>query len=113
MENGPEALTALRTNIAVVALGGTVVNSSVQNFLKRAEENFDLVFMDPPWPLSRPEMEADLEGVDRLVDARAEIIISRRYADEVPAAPNSWRVATNRRYGDTRIVRYEKEGEHK
>ncbi len=111
VEIGHKALGALRKNVETVGLGGTVVSSSVEDFLKRSDGSFDIVFMDPPWPLGRDEIETALAGVDPLVNAQAEIIISRRHSDEIPTPPESWRVATNRRYGDTRILRYEKEGQ--
>jgi hypothetical protein len=39
------------------------------------------------------------------------VILSRRHTDTIPEAPPNWSVATDRRYGDTRILRYEKEAE--
>jgi hypothetical protein len=33
--------------------------------------------------------------------------VSRRHSDRVPDPPETWRVATEKRYGDTRIIRYE------
>jgi 16S rRNA G966 N2-methylase RsmD len=53
----------------------------------------------------------DLNALDRLLRAGAEVILSRRHTDTVPEAPPNWSVATDRRYGDTRIVRYEREAE--
>ncbi len=113
VENGRKALVALRKNVEAVGLGGTVLSSLVEDFLKRSDGSFDLVFMDPPWTLGRDEIETALVRVDRLVNVQAEIIISRRHSDEIPTPPESWRVATNRRYGDTRILRYEKEDQNR
>ena len=45
---------------------------------------------------------------DRLLGDRGEVVFSRRSGDDLPDVPENWRVATDRRYGDTRIVRYEK-----
>jgi hypothetical protein len=55
------------------------------------------------------ELADDLDALDPLLGSRAEVILSRRHKDPVPESPETWRVATDRRYGDTRIVRYEKE----
>ena len=111
VENGRRALGALRRNIESVGLGGSAVNSTVQEFLRRCEGEFDLVFIDPPWLLLTSEFEADLALIDPLLAPRGELILSRRHTDVLPEAPKNWRVATDRRYGDTRIVRYEKEAE--
>jgi 16S rRNA (guanine966-N2)-methyltransferase len=111
VENGHRALEALRKNIATVGLGGTVVTTRVQEFLSRSAGVFDLVFIDPPWTVPSPELTKDLYALDPLLGPQAEVILSRRHGDETPDSPESWRVATDRRYGDTRIVRYEKEAD--
>lgn len=111
VENGRKALTALHKNIETVGLGGVVVSSTVQGFLRRSEARFDLVFMDPPWAMSTDDMNADLVDLDRLLAPKAEVVVSRRHSDDPPVIRKNWRVATDKRYGDTRIFRYEKETE--
>ncbi len=111
VENGQKALEALRHNIESIKLGGSIVSSTVQRFLQRSEGEFDLIFIDPPWSMSTFELEADLAILNALLASQGELILSRRHTDLVPEAPKTWRVATDRRYGDTRIVRYEKEAE--
>ena len=111
VESGNRALEALRQNIKGVGLGGTLVTSKVGDFLERSTGEFDLVFIDPPWDLASSALADDLTALDRLLGARAEVILSRRHTDTVPEAPPNWSVATDRRYGDTRIVRYEKDAE--
>lgn len=109
VENGNRALEALRSNIAVVGLGGTVVTSKVGEFLDRSNGRFHLVFIDPPWDLSSEDLGRDLVALDPLLEHGGEVILSRRHTDTTPETPSGWRVATDRRYGDTRIIRYEKE----
>lgn len=108
VENGHKALTVLRDNVETIGLGGKVVASSVQTYLARSQERFHLVFMDPPWPQNTDQMEVDLLTLDPLMAPNAEIVVSRRHTDRVPDIPETWRVATEKRYGDTRILRYEK-----
>lgn len=111
VESGNRALEALRANIERVALGGALVTSKVQDFLEHSSGRFDLVFIDPPWDMPSSNLERDLKALDRLLGADAEVVLSRRHTDQVPQPPPEWLVATDRRYGDTRIVRYEKEAE--
>lgn len=109
VENARKALEALNENIRSIGLGGEVVNQSVGKFLEVSTHRFHLVFMDPPWPLPSEQMTAELALLDRLLEPGAEVIVSRRHTDPAPTHPESWRVATDKRYGDTRILRYEKE----
>jgi 16S rRNA (guanine966-N2)-methyltransferase len=111
VENGNRALEALRSNIATVALGGTLVTSDVKRFLLEATGSYDLVFIDPPWDLPSSDLGGDLGSLDRVLAGGGEVILSRRHSDLLPPAPTNWLVATDRRYGDTRILRYEKEAE--
>jgi len=111
VESGNRALEALRKNIGGVGLGGTLVTSNVSEFLKRSNGEYDLVFIDPPWDMASSVVATDLAALDRLLGTRAEVLLSRRHTDTLPEAPPNWSVATDRRYGDTRIVRYEKEAE--
>ncbi len=108
VESGRKALQALRENVEAVGLGGTVIEATVQDYLARANHRFHLVFMDPPWEQSSDQLEDDLAALDRLLLPNAEVVISRRHSDRVPEPPETWRVAAEKRYGDTRIVRYEK-----
>jgi 16S rRNA (guanine966-N2)-methyltransferase len=113
VEQGQQALAALRANIESASLGGTVVTSSVQDFLERSGASFDLVFIDPPWDMASADLGSDLAELDRLVAPDGEVILSRRHGDDTPVSPLRWQVATDRRYGDTRILRYVKEAEAK
>lgn len=106
VENGRKALLALRSNIEAVGLGGVVVPRSVRDFLKTSDQRFHLVFMDPPWSQETGIMEEDLTALDRLLNPDAEVVVSRRHTDRVPEIPETWRVAADKRYGDTRILRY-------
>lgn len=108
VESERNALTALRANIDSVGLGGTVVEGKVERFLQTSSDRFHIVFMDPPWPQATEVMEQQLAQVDRLLHPSAEIVVSRRHTDRVPEIPENWRVAADKRYGDTRILRYEK-----
>ena len=113
VEQNYRALEALRANIESTSLGGTVVTSSVQDFLERSAASFDLVFIDPPWDMASADLGSDLAKLDGLVSPEGEVILSRRHGDETPGSPSGWQVATDRRYGDTRILRYVKEAEAK
>lgn len=111
VESGRRALEALRRNVAAVGLGGTVVDSGVRAFLARSGGGFDLVFIDPPWAMASAELASDLVALAPLLVADSVVVLSRRHTDQAPATPAGWRVAADRRYGDTRIIRYEIESD--
>lgn len=111
VENGRQALKALKENIATLDLGGVVEPKSVRRFLETSNGSFDLVFIDPPWPMSSDELAGDFLLLNRILKPNGQTVSSRRHTDSLPALPKNWRVAADKRYGDTRILRYEKETE--
>lgn len=108
VESGRKAVAALRHNIDAVGLGGTVIQGKVKDFLARTDRRFHLVFMDPPWELETSFMEAEMVMLDPLLPPDGVVVVSRRHTDHIPETPETWRVATNKRYGDTRILKYRK-----
>lgn len=108
VERGRKAIEALRANVQTVGLGGTVIEGTVQDYLGRANHRFHLVFIDPPWDHPTERLEDELGSLDRLLMPGAEVVASRRKGDRAPDPPENWRVAADRAYGDTRILRYEK-----
>lgn len=112
VENGHKALRALEANIKSLGLGGKVQRITVRQFLQAIDSRFDLVFIDPPWPLSTEEVEKDLAELDDHLAVGGVVVTSRRHTDRVPTPPKTWRVATEKRYGDTRILKYQKESEN-
>ncbi len=111
VENGHRALDALKANIAATGLGGKVVRARVGDFLNRCDHTFDLVFMDPPWDQPTKTMEEEMSRLDPYLRPGAIVVVSRRHTDRVPRHPETWRVAAEKRYGDTRIIRYHKAGD--
>lgn len=108
VEKGRKALDTLRANVEAIGLGGRVVSDDVSRFVASCRDTFHLVFMDPPWDVPSSEMEELMIAVDPMLAEQGEVVISRRHSDPVPAHPETWRVAAEKRYGDTRIMRYEK-----
>ncbi len=108
VERGRRALATLQSNVQAVGLGGEIVEGDVEDYLARADAEFHLVFLDPPWDQATELMEQQLAALDRLLMPDAEVVVSRRASDRAPVIPKTWRVATDKRYGDTRILRYEK-----
>jgi 16S rRNA (guanine966-N2)-methyltransferase len=111
VENGLRAIEALKRNISSMALGGVVFSGKVREFLATNGQPFHLVFIDPPWPMSTDDLEADFALLDNSLIPEAEVVASRRHTDRLPVPPENWRVAAEKRYGDTRILRYEKKAE--
>lgn len=111
VENGSTAIRALSDNLKSLGLGGDLQRGTVRHFLQTNTATFDLVFVDPPWPLVTEELELDFTLIDGILRPGGFVVASRRHSDRVPLPPKNWRVATEKRYGDTRILKYQTETE--
>lgn len=110
VEKGRQAIEALRHNLDLVGLGGTIVAQDVGAFLSApGDRTYHLVFIDPPWDLGSDAVSEQLADIDAVLEPEGEVVVSRRHDDFALDPPSQWRVATDRRYGDTRIYRYAKE----
>jgi 16S rRNA (guanine966-N2)-methyltransferase len=105
VENGRKALESLRRNLADLGLEGTVVQADVAEWVVAPRGPFDLVFCDPPWPLTTPSLAAILEDLTPSLAEDALVIVTRRATDDVPY-PTGYAIDDERRHGDTRIIRY-------
>lgn len=106
VENGRKALTALHANLESLDLDGEVLAVDVAKWAP--DRDFDIVFCDPPWPMSRVELEATLQRIAPAVVEEGLVVVTRRSSDPVPT-PAAYRIDDERTIGDTRIIRYRKE----
>ena len=109
VEQGREALIALRRNITKVALGGVVRNDDVNRFLDRCSSSFDLAFVDPPYALSLASVEEVLAKLERLLDGDAKLVVHRRAGEVAPEVPDRLTLVGEKTYGDSRLWTYQKE----
>lgn len=105
VESGRKALEALSNNLASIDFPSEVVPADVERFITSANQQFDLVFCDPPWPLPSSEVSKILKHLADRVPNGGTVVVSRRVGDSVPQA-DRFEIADDRRYGDTRIIRY-------
>ena len=107
VESAKPALRACRRNVADLGLPGVrVVAALVEKALSAAaEEPFDLVLLDPPYPLPEP----DLDRVLRLLVSgewlaeRAVVVVERSARGPEPSWPTGMARFDQRRYGETQI----------
>lgn len=108
VENGREALAALRQNLASVGFEHRAVVSgrSVAGFLARPPaESFHLLFLDPPWSLPTAVVAGEMETAAGVAAEAAEMVVHRRHPDPLPILPKGWAEAGVYRYGDSVLYR--------
>ncbi|GAA5229334.1 16S rRNA (guanine(966)-N(2))-methyltransferase RsmD [Arthrobacter cryoconiti] len=85
----------------------TVQRSRVETFLMRVAEagveEWDLVFMDPPYPLGEAELSAVLDLLGPRLSSYAIVVVERSARTPEPSWPASLELLAERKYGETRL----------
>ena len=76
--------------------------------LARRRERFDVAFLDPPYDTGTAAACVRAEGLRAIIPARCRLYVQHRRGAALPAAPG-WRLADERRFGDTMLTTFERE----
>jgi 16S rRNA (guanine966-N2)-methyltransferase len=77
----------------------------VESFLERApqESRWDLVFLDPPYPLEEPAMNSVLDGLSPHLAEGGVVVVERSSRSPEPGWPASLERFAEKKYGETRL----------
>ncbi|NKX51537.1 16S rRNA (guanine(966)-N(2))-methyltransferase RsmD [Arthrobacter deserti] len=110
VEQSEKAAGVCRRNAGLVnrALGRTVVRvsrSGVQPFLDRlhSHDQWDLVLMDPPYPLPEPELAEVLRTLAPRLAEGAVVVVERSSRSPGPHWPAGLERFAEKKYGETRL----------
>lgn len=83
----------------------TVHRSKVEPFLDRAvpDETWDLVFLDPPYPLEEVALSAVLEKLAAHLAPAAVVVVERSSRSPEPGWPESLARFAEKKYGETKL----------
>ena len=112
------AVCQLNAELVNKVLGSKVVKvqrSRVESFLARVAEagvdQWDLVFLDPPYPLTEEELALVLELLGPRLSAYAVVVVERSARTPEPSWPASLELLSEKKYGETRLWFAEPAGE--
>ena len=96
---------ALRKDLVSVRRGS--VDSVLDSFApvpgSSAGKTWDLVFMDPPYPLTNEELAKTLEKVSLVLDVGATVVVERSTRSAEPTWPAGLEKFADKKYGETRL----------
>jgi 16S rRNA (guanine966-N2)-methyltransferase len=110
VDRSPRSLAAVRENLARTGLEdrARVVRSEVRRFLDRdrAEQAFDLVFLDPPYELGGAELDGVLSVLAsrKLLAQGSTVVLTRDSKDPTVVIPVQLVVARQLAYGDSVVT---------
>ena len=107
VENDARACAAIFHNIASLGYDGRcrVIRGELPQALEQlGGDRFDLVFSDPPYALEAAQATLDGLSTNDLLNPGARVLLEMDRRDPTPQCPDGFRIADERRYGDTRVV---------
>lgn len=117
VEGARPAADVIRRNLALARLGdrGEVRVEDVGSFLEKRsgdDPEFDLVFLDPPYDVGGPSLDAYVAALDRgwLARERWTVAVTRGHKSPLPAVPVHWAARRHLRYGDSLVILYREVG---
>jgi 16S rRNA (guanine966-N2)-methyltransferase len=104
VESDRRVARLISANAGDLGLNLTVVARPVEKVsAEPARDPFDVVFADPPYPLSEQDLAVTLANLDAngWVAAGSLVIIERSSRSPQPTYPAGWETLRERRYGET------------
>lgn len=104
VESDRRTARLISSNAADLGMAVTVLARSVEAVVaQQASTEFDVVFADPPYPLTEPELAEVLAGLANhgWVHDGTLVVIERSARSPEPTYPAGWETLRERRYGET------------
>jgi 16S rRNA (guanine966-N2)-methyltransferase len=111
VEKNPRAADACRKNAILIAAKAPrgskpiilTAARAVHTFLETSGDQWDLVFIDPPYELGNDELLVALQLLTTQLSTDALIVVERSSRDPEPAWPGGLELTRRKDYGDTAL----------
>ena len=105
VEKSPRAAAALQRNINVLgADNAQVIAGDAEDYLRTASDQFDLVFLDPPFADDRIGDTCQALNGSGLLAPGATVYLEQDRAAPEPGLPTDWKIIKNKTAGNVRYA---------
>ena len=113
VDSHPASLTVIRRNLEALGIldCATILRrdaAQAPDDLARRGDRFDIAFLDPPYDTGTAAACVGTEGLRAIIPARRRLYVQHRRGAALCASPG-WRLADERRFGDTMLTTFERE----
>jgi 16S rRNA (guanine966-N2)-methyltransferase len=82
----------------------TVLVTKVINYISQSNEQFDIIFYDPPFSTSKTEIDNELNIIQNLMNKNSKLVIHRHKSSDQFVYPNGLELYREKNYGQSRIT---------
>jgi 16S rRNA (guanine966-N2)-methyltransferase len=108
VDSATKAIAVIRENLRRTGLAdrATVIRSDATRSLASHAREFDLVFLDPPYPIAPEDLDATLAGIAEAAAPGGLVVLTRPAKGYTPVIPVDWAPDRRLSYGDARILAF-------
>ncbi len=103
------AAQVCQNNVKTLGFGNvTVVQEKAENYVTRVQpQPWDVAFLDPPYDFLDEALTQILAHLEAAMHESGIIVVERSSRSPKPTCPASWRLITEKNYGETTVFYYE------
>ncbi len=94
----------IEKNLSKMEVNFTVLVIKVINYISQSNEQFDIIFYDPPFSTSKTEIDNELNIIQNLMNKNSKLVIHRHKSSDQFVYPNGLELYREKNYGQSRIT---------
>ena len=99
-----ECIFILKKNVENMSNNFSIVNSSVNSFIKNSINQYELIFYDPPFELDTEIVNEEILIIEQILNNNGLLIIHRHKASEDIKFSKNYELHREKNYGQSKIL---------
>jgi len=99
-----ECILILKRNVENMSNNLSIVNSSVNSFIKNSINKYEIIFYDPPFELDTGRVNEEILIIEKILNTNGLLIIHRHKSSEEINFSKNYELHKEKNYGQSKIL---------
>ena len=104
VDSSKECILILKKNVESMSNHLSIVNSSVNSFIKNSINKYKIIFYDPPFELDTGIVHDEILNIENILDINGLLIIHRHKSSEEIKFSKNYELHREKNYGQSKIL---------
>ena len=104
VDSSKECILILKKNVESMSNNLSIVNSSVNSFIKNSINKYKIIFYDPPFELDTGIVNDEILKIENILDINGLLIIHRHKSSEEIKFSKNYELHREKNYGQSKIL---------
>ena len=104
VDSSKECILILKKNVESMSNNLSIVNSSVNSFIKNSINKYKIIFYDPPFELDTGIVNDEILNIENILDINGLLIIHRHKSSEEIKFSKNYELHREKNYGQSKIL---------